>query len=91
MSTKTFRARTRDIQRDILIVRGVATKKSFRSLGRELGLTGARVHQLYSRAIGDIYVTAGLSAPKHLRATLQQHPVMVERVLEHYQREHHAD
>lgn len=91
MPNPTRRPSTRNLDRDLAIVRSVATKRSFREIGRELGLTGSRVHQLYQRAVSDIYVTAGqLQPPKQLHRTLQQHPLMVERVLEHYQRERHA-
>lgn len=79
----------KNLMRDLAIVRHVAAKRSFRDIGRELKLSGSRVHQLYKRTLNDIYVTAGRgSAPERLRATLQQHPVMVERVLESYAETH---
>lgn len=86
--SKVFRESTRNLMRDIGIVKAVAAKQSFRTIGKNIGLTGSRVHQLYKRTMHDIYFTAGL-APRPapvVRQHLQAHPVMAERVLETYAR-----
>lgn len=86
--SKVIRTSTRNLHRDLTIVRAVASKQSFRSIGKALGLTGSRAHQLYKRTILDMYRRAGLPKPTpELRDAMRSHPVMVERVLETYARE----
>lgn len=87
------RPRSRNLIRDLTIVKRLSEGKTFRRIGTELNLSGARVHQIYKRTLHDIYLTAGRTtgAPEKMRGVLQAHPVMVERILEDYAREHADD